>query len=338
MLERKCRLGRKELERFQRSRIERPAAVLPARVQDPDRLALDHQRHDREDAGAERLDGIVRRFQAQCFRDRVLPVAYDRLAREVGLREPAAVGADGDADRIERLVGFGASHCPQPLAVRVGEQDAESVEVQDLAALAQKVVAPVLEPHGVLDLETRLIEHVKRLRELPLGDVGPRADDLERMARLVGNDLECVLKPAIVPVAVPEPVLDGASALADQTEHVGQHMPGVLGMQMGGPEIRVVQHLLRRIPHDRVETLAHEGARVVARGLIGVDDRRGDGKHVLQPRASILQLNLDALALGELAGEGFVRPHQLGGALLHPPFQILLELAWSHRVLLAVVP
>ncbi len=131
-------------------------------------------------------------------------------------------------------------------------------------------------------------------------------------------------------VAVAEAVLDGATTLTDQTKHVGQHVPCILRMEMGGPEIRVVEHLLRRVPHDGLETLAHEGAGVIARGLVGVDDGRRDGKHVLQSRPGIIELGLDALALDELASQGFVGPHQLAVAFLHPPLQLLLELTWSH--------
>ena len=75
------------------------------------------------------------------------------------------------------------------------------------------------------------------------GNIGPRADDLERAALAVVDHAERVLDPDIMSVAVPEAVLERPAAFLDQRRHLLEHARGILRMQTHGPEILVLQHL-----------------------------------------------------------------------------------------------
>ena len=73
---------------------------------------------------------------------------------------------------------------------------------------------------------------------------------------------------------------------------------GILRMQAGRPALGVSGHLLRRVPHDRVEILADERTDIVDRRLSGVDDRGTDSEKVFEQLAGAAQFRLDRLALG----------------------------------------
>ena len=76
-------------------------------------------------------------------------------------------------------------------------------------------------------------------RLLDPGDVGPGADQLQGIAGVVAERPEGVLDPDIVPVPVPEPVLDGAVTSFDQGGQFVEHSGGVLGVQPVGPALRI---------------------------------------------------------------------------------------------------
>ena len=99
---------------------------------------------------------------------------------------------------------------------------------------------------------------------LALGNVGPRADKLERMAGVVIDDLEGVLDPNVMPVAVPEAIFDGSAAAPDQRKHLAECPRSVIRVEMIGPALGVCGHLLRPISHDGAQILADEGAGVIA--------------------------------------------------------------------------
>src|SRR5262249_47922579 len=103
------------------------------------------------------------------------------------------------------------------------------------------------------------------------------SDDLQRMTHFVMHDLEGILHPDIVPTPMSEAVLDGPSSFFYQAKHFGEHPLPILWMDTIGPEIRIFKHLPRGIPHNRVHILADECACVIAKGLIGVQDRRTNG-------------------------------------------------------------
>ncbi len=116
-------------------------------------------------------------------------------------------------------------------------------------------------------------------------------------ARVVIDDLEGVLDPDVMPVAMAEAILDGSAASPDQRKHLAEGARRVVGMKTLRPALRVGRHLLRRIAHDGAEIFAHEGAGVIARRLGRVDDGRADGEKVLQTLARALELGGDRLAL-----------------------------------------
>src|SRR4029077_17557717 len=99
---------------------------------------------------------------------------------------------------------------------------------------------------------------------LALGNVGPRADELERMAGVIVDDLEGVLDPNVMPVAVPEPIFDSSAAAPDHRKHLAERPRGVIRMEMIGPALGICGHLLRPISHDGAQILADEGAGIIA--------------------------------------------------------------------------
>src|SRR4029078_4293340 len=108
-----------------------------------------------------------------------------------------------------------------------------------------------------------------RLKSIPfcflaLGNIGPRADELEGMAGIVVDDLEGVLDTNVMPVTVGEAIFDAPAAAPDQREHFAEGPPSVIGVEMIGPALGVGGHLLRPISHDGAQVLADEGAGVVA--------------------------------------------------------------------------
>ena len=131
---------------------------------------------------------------------------------------------------------------------------------------------------------------------LVLGDVRPGAHQLERTSGVVIDDLEGVLDPDVMPVAMAKAILDAAAAPADQRQHLAEGSRRVLGMEMIGPALRIGGHLLRRVAHDRAEIFAHEGAGIIAGRLGGVDDGGTYGEKVLEALARALQLCGDGLA------------------------------------------
>ena len=68
------------------------------------------------------------------------------------------------------------------------------------------------------------------LDPLAVRHVGPRADDLPRLAGVIVRDGESVLDPNIMPVAMAETIFETAAALADQPLELGEyadwHPPG----------------------------------------------------------------------------------------------------------------
>ena len=72
---------------------------------------------------------------------------------------------------------------------------------------------------------------------LAVGDVGPRSDDFEGLARFVGNHFECVLDPKVVPVTMAETVFDRASSLGQQAFDLGEDLRSILGVQPRRPEL-----------------------------------------------------------------------------------------------------
>ncbi len=137
------------------------------------------------------------------------------------------------------------------------------------------------------------------------GDIRPGANDLGWAALVILDDPEGVLDPDVVPVAVPEAVLQGAAALLHQRAHLAEDTRDIVGVQAHGPEILVLQHLPRREPHDAGDVLADEGAGIVA-GLNGVNDRGRDRHEVLETPS---------------------RRFQLGSAFVDASFQVLVRLA-----------
>ena len=135
-----------------------------------------------------------------------------------------------------------------------------------------------------------------RLRFLEPGDVGPGADQFQRLAGVVVEDAKGVLDPDIVPVPMPEPVFDGSSTLFDQKAQLAEHLRGVIRVQPVGPALRISDHLLRGKAHDRLNIFAHECAGVVPRSMGRVNDRWTRCEQVLESLAGANQLGLDRLA------------------------------------------
>ena len=79
-----------------------------------------------------------------------------------------------------------------------------------------------------------------------------------------------------------EPVLDRALTLANQALEFGEHARGILRMQALDPEFLVVAHLPRRVRHDGIQILTHEGTGVIARYLCRVDDGRARSDQCLE--------------------------------------------------------
>src|SRR3974377_454183 len=120
------------------------------------------------------------------------------------------------------------------------------------------------------------------------------------MALIVIDHTEGILDPDVMPVTMPEAVLEGPSATLDEGRHLIKDPRRVLRMHMVGPAPRIGGPFLGRIDHDRAEFFADICAGKIARGLGGVYDRGADGEQVLQPLASAIELRFDRLALGNV--------------------------------------
>ena len=99
---------------------------------------------------------------------------------------------------------------------------------------------------------------------LAVGDVRPGPDDLRRNAGIVTHDPESVLDPDVVPVPMPEPVLDGPSSLLDERSHLFEHPGSIVRMETFHPELWILEHLPLGEAHERLHVAANEGALIVA--------------------------------------------------------------------------
>ncbi len=138
-----------------------------------------------------------------------------------------------------------------------------------------------------------------------MGDVGPGADDLQRIAGFVVDDLERVLDPNVLTVAMAKAVLNGSASLFDERPHFFENPFRIVGMKPLRPEFVILEHFPFGKAHDGIDVLADERTAIAASCLIGVDDARRHGQKVLQARACFLEL---------------------GGALLDMPFELVIGL------------
>ncbi len=98
----------------------------------------------------------------------------------------------------------------------------------------------------------------------------------------VGDDLEGVLDPEVVAVAMAETVLDRAAAGLDQTRSTSANTCGASsGCRRDGQNFGILEHLPGGEAHDRVDVVADERALERARGLVRVHDARRDRHEVL---------------------------------------------------------
>ena len=219
----------------------------------------------------------------------------------------------GPADDVRGAIaqqGLGALVEQHDIAVLVGGDDGVGRAFDQPRQIAL----------GVLQLDIGLERRL--LGVLALGDVGPGADQLLRIAVFVVDDLEAVLDPDVMAVAMAEAIFDAAAAALDQAIHFLEHARRIVGVEMLGPAFRVGGHLLRRIAHDRAEVLADEGAAEIAGGLGGVDDGGTDGEQILQALPRLAQLGLDGLALGDV-GPGANQLRRSAGFVVDDPERVL---------------
>src|SRR4029078_134434 len=250
-------------------------------------LAVLVEEHRSRDQGRNALR-VLRPQHALKARSRAAALAHleHKLSRSILVLVELGGGAAGDLAGAIAQQGLGALVEQNDVAQLVGGDN----------GVRRALDQPRQVTLGLLKLGVRL-------KSIPfcflaLGNIGPRADELEGMAGIVVDDLQGVLDPNVMPVTVAEAIFDAAAAAPDQREHFAEGPRSVIGVEMIGPALGVDGDLLRPISHDGAQVLAAEGAGVVAGGLGGVDGGGTSGEEVLQPLARALELLGDRLALG----------------------------------------
>src|SRR5262249_55037891 len=120
-----------------------------------------------------------------------------------------------------------------------------------------------LEPLGALEL----------LFHLPaLGDVGPRADDLDRLVPGPVDHLEIGADPAGWAVRAPDAVLVAVVPMLQQPRPLGDEPWQILGVDVAGPEPRIRQELAGLMAGQRLDVRADEGGPGTLEALVGGPD------------------------------------------------------------------
>ena len=150
---------------------------------------------------------------------------------------PGEVG--GTVDGLDRLLEVGAlrglRRQGQQREVDVPEERHEEVVevVRDAAGEHPEALQLLGVQQAALELEPLLV------RALALGDVEPRAEDLDGRPGGIPDELQLVVHPAPAPVPVAEAVVVSVVSLREELGQAGEHALGVLRVDAGGPEAGV---------------------------------------------------------------------------------------------------
>ena len=128
-------------------------------------------------------------------------------------------------------------------------------------------------------------------------NICPCSDKLLRMTRGVVNYLERILDPDIVTVPVTEAVCDCSASLLYQRWQFLENPRGIVVMKTGRPAFRVGRHFLRCETHNRLDVVTDKGTSEISRCLSGVNDRRADGKQILESLTRAGQFSFDSHSL-----------------------------------------
>ena len=74
-------------------------------------------------------------------------------------------------------------------------------------------------------------------------NVRPRADDLKWLAGIIVNDFERVLDPNVVPVSMPEAVLNRSATALHQRTHLLEYTIDIVRVQSLWPKLGILEHL-----------------------------------------------------------------------------------------------
>ena len=111
---------------------------------------------------------------------------------------------------------------------------------------------------------------------LPLGDVGPRAGDLDRHALLVADNVLAIVHPEIGTVLAPDAILDRPLVALRQAIDPGIDARDIVRVNAVTPKIRVADIFGRRAAEQPGDAVADEGRFVIAGCPPAVDHgRRG---------------------------------------------------------------
>ena len=98
---------------------------------------------------------------------------------------------------------------------------------------------------------------------LALGDVGPRADDLDRLALCVAHDLLPVVHPEIGAVRAADAILDRALVALEHPVDPGSNARHVVRVNVVTPEIGVLEIFARGAAEQSGDALAHVSGLVI---------------------------------------------------------------------------
>src|SRR6476620_4074983 len=112
------------------------------------------------------------------------------------------------------------------------------------------------------------------LRRLALGDVAPRANDLERLSLPVADQMLLVAEPAVGSVDIAEAIFGRMAILLEYFDLIGFHLRKIVRMDARAPEVGVLEIFVRAVAEQALDVLADEGRRIVAACLEAVDNRR----------------------------------------------------------------
>jgi hypothetical protein len=117
-------------------------------------------------------------------------------------------------------------------------------------------------------------------RFLAFGDVGPRADDLDRLTTRVANNLLPVVEPDEDAVAPVDAILDGTLIALEHLLDPSVDAVDIVGMDPVAPKVRIGEIVPWGAAEHALDTVAHKGGLKVAGRRPAIDHR---GRCVEQP-------------------------------------------------------
>src|SRR5690606_28237351 len=215
--------------------------------------------------GPDHLDGVAggRPHQLKVVADPAVAavlLAEAVLDREAAvLEEPPVIVLDpGQVLRVNALAP--EIRAFEVLLARIAEQLLDVPADEGRRVIARR---PEAVDHGRRARE-KMLDALMRggcrlLRRPPLGDVAPRADDLDRLTVRVADQMLDVLHPAVAAVAFPEAVLDRVAAGPIEAGRLRLDRGEIVGMHPLAPELGILEVFGGGVPEELGDVGADEG-------------------------------------------------------------------------------